>query len=64
LQGGLAGFREQILNFRPTKTASNFDRENAYRFRPKASKEIPILLRKSKPSGPAMQKAKRVLGGC
>lgn len=64
LQGGLKEFREQILDFKPSKTASAFDRENTYRFREKASREIPVLLQKNKPSGPAPQKAKRVLGGC
>lgn len=64
LQGGLKEFRAQILDFKPAKTASAFDRENTYRFREKARREIPVLLQKNKPSGPAPQKAKRVLGGC
>ncbi len=64
LQGGLKEFRDQILNFKPPKTASKFERENTYRFREKASKELPVLIEKSKPSGPIIQKAKRVLGGC
>lgn len=64
LQGGVKEFREQILNFKPAKTASAFDRENTYRFREKASREIPVLIQKNKPSGPVQQKTKRVLGGC
>lgn len=64
LQGGVKEFREQILNFKPAKTASAFDRENTYRFRAKASQELPVLLQKNKLTGPVQQKAKRVLGGC
>jgi len=64
LQGGLKGFREQILNFKPERSASRFDIENTYRFREKARKEIPVLLRNSKQTGILIQKPKRVLGGC
>lgn len=64
LQGGVREFREQILNFKPSKTASAFDRENTYRFREKASRELPVLIQKNKSIGPVQQKAKRVLGGC
>ena len=64
LQGGLKGFREQILDFKPSKTATDFEKENTYRFREKARKEIPVLIRNNKASGPVIQKAKRVLGGC
>lgn len=64
LQGGVKEFREQILDFKPAKTASAFDRENTYRFREKASRELPVLIQKNKSTGPVQQKAKRVLGGC
>jgi len=64
LQGGLKGFREQILDFKPSKAATAFEKENTYRFREKARKEIPVLIRNNKASGPVIQKAKRVLGGC
>ncbi|PJA16623.1 MAG: sulfurtransferase [Elusimicrobia bacterium CG_4_10_14_0_2_um_filter_56_8] len=64
LQGGLNEFREQILNFKPAKTASKFELENTYRFRKKAGREIRELIQKAKPSGPATRKLKRVLGGC
>lgn len=64
LQGGLKGFREQILNFKPERTASKFETENTYRFREKARKELPVLLRNSKPSGIVIKKSRRVLGGC
>lgn len=64
LQGGLKQFREQILDFKPSRTATAFEKENTYRFREKARKEIPVLIRNNKASGPVIQKAKRVLGGC
>ncbi|MDD5210640.1 MAG: YeeE/YedE thiosulfate transporter family protein [Elusimicrobiales bacterium] len=64
LQGGLKEFREQILNFKPGKTASGPAMEDTYRFREKARRELPALLKNSKPAGPAVHKAKRVLGGC
>ncbi|MDP2866057.1 MAG: hypothetical protein Q8O90_07430, partial [Elusimicrobiota bacterium] len=63
LQGGLKEFREQILNFKPSKTAPPSGEEDTYRFREKAGRQLPALLRNSKPAGP-VQKAKRVLGGC
>lgn len=64
LQGGLKGFREQILNFKPAGTASLDERENTWRFREKARRALPALLRSGRPAAPAIQKAKRVLGGC
>lgn len=64
LEGGVAGFRETILNFRPSPAASAFEREHAYRFRAQAQKALPALLVKSAPAAGAAPKAKRALGGC
>lgn len=64
LQGGLKEFRAQVLNFKPAGTASAFERENTYRFREKARRELPALFLNNKPAAPAIQKAKRALGGC
>ena len=64
LEGGLDGFKEQILNFTPIENPKNIDEINSNRFRKKAKEVIPVLIKNSKPKGPAKKKMKRVIGGC
>jgi len=64
LEGGLSGFRANILDFKPSPAATAFEKENAYRFRLRAKTELPAIFENSKPAADAAPKAKRVLGGC
>ncbi|PJA97344.1 MAG: hypothetical protein CO129_01705 [Ignavibacteriales bacterium CG_4_9_14_3_um_filter_34_10] len=64
LQGGLNAFKEQVLNFKPIENPKNIDEVYQNRFRTKAMKAIPILIKNNKSAGPVEKKQKRVVGGC
>jgi 3-mercaptopyruvate sulfurtransferase SseA len=65
LSGGLNRFREEILNFKMPETISTRQEADTYRFREKASKVIPEILKANKEKGTQEKKeSKRVLGGC
>lgn len=64
VKGGLNGFREEILNFKPISNPKNIDEENINRFRSKAKEIIPIIIQNNKTSGPVKKEQKRVIGGC
>lgn len=64
LKGGLDGFKEQILNFKPIENPQTLDEQYTNRFREKAKVEIPVLIQNSKPKGPVKKVLKRVVGGC
>ncbi|MEJ5251134.1 MAG: YeeE/YedE family protein [Chthonomonadetes bacterium] len=64
LEGGLQGFREQILNFQPSRPPRDMYEEFTYRFRTKAKQVIPELIRQNRQTAPVKQEKKRVLGGC
>lgn len=65
LAGGINGFTESIINFsKPEDTGSRHDAD-VNRFREKASKIIPEILKANKDKGIQKKKeSKRVLGGC
>ncbi|MDW8321290.1 MAG: YeeE/YedE thiosulfate transporter family protein [Armatimonadota bacterium] len=64
LEGGLDAFREQVLNFQPSRPAQNMMEEFTYRFRTKAKSVIPELIQQSQPSEPVKGEKKRIRGGC
>lgn len=64
LNGGLDGFREQILNFTPIENPKTLDEKYINRFRSKAKEVIPVLIKNNKPQGRVKKKMKRVIGGC
>ncbi len=64
LQGGLNKFKEQIIDFTPIENPKTIDEEYTNRFRTKAKKLIPVLIKNNKSKGPVKKKMKRVLGGC
>jgi len=64
LEGGLNAFREQILRFQPSRPPQGMMEEFTYRFRSKAKRVIPELIRQNKSSAPVKKEKKRVLGGC
>jgi rhodanese-related sulfurtransferase len=65
LQGGLAGFKQQIIDFKPaTAPPQSMDEQFTLRFRTRASRIIPVLIAENKSTAPVQKKAKRALGGC
>lgn len=64
LEGGLSEFRKQILDFKQTEVPRTKQEGDLYRFRAKASKELPILIQQNKTAGPVKKTQKRVVGGC
>ena len=64
LMGGLDGFKQDILNFKPIEKPQTIEEEYINRFRTKAQKIIPVLIENNKPKGPVKKKLKRVIGGC
>jgi len=64
LSGGLEAFKENILNFKPTKEPTSFDEKYTYRFRTEASQVLPIIIAQNKSKGPVKKETKRVVGGC
>lgn len=64
LKGGLDGFKETIINFTPIENPQTMDEKYTNRFRSKAKKVIPVLIKNNKPKGPVKKKLKRVIGGC
>lgn len=64
LEGGLHAFREQILRFQPSHPPQSMMEQFTYRFRSKAKRVIPELIRQNKTSAPVKKEKKRVLGGC
>jgi len=64
LKGGLDGFKEQILNFKPIENPKTTDEIDTNRFRSEAKRIIPVLIQNHKPTGPVERKLKRVIGGC
>lgn len=64
LKGGLDGFKQDILNFKPIENPQTIEEEYINRFRTKAQKLIPTLIENNKPKGPVKKKLKRVIGGC
>ncbi|NHZ84656.1 MAG: hypothetical protein GWP19_02110 [Planctomycetia bacterium] len=64
LLGGLDGFKQNILEFKPISNPKTIEEEYINRFRTKAQKIIPVLIENNKPKGPVKKKLKRVIGGC
>jgi len=64
LKGGLDGFKQNVLNFKPIENPQTIEEEYINRFRTKAQRIIPILIENNKPKGPVKKKLKRVIGGC
>jgi rhodanese-related sulfurtransferase/uncharacterized membrane protein YedE/YeeE len=65
LRGGLAGFKKEIIDFKPaTAPAEGMDEQYTVRFRTKASQIIPVLIARNKSVTPVKKTAKRALGGC
>lgn len=64
LLGGLDEFRKQIINFQMPYEPRNKMEADQFRFRSKASREIPVLIQQNKTAGPVKKTQKRVVGGC
>jgi rhodanese-related sulfurtransferase/uncharacterized membrane protein YedE/YeeE len=64
LAGGLEGFKEQILDFKPIENPKTTEEIDSNRFRAKAAEIIPVLIQNNKPKGPVQKKLKRTIGGC
>lgn len=64
LQGGIPEFEKTILNFKNDLEPNNKVEETTFRFREKASKVIPEMIKNNKPAGKVVKKLKRVVGGC
>jgi hypothetical protein len=64
LEGGLDGFKKQILNFTPIANPKTIEQIDTNRFRSKASQILPVMIENNKPRGPVQKKLKRVIGGC
>lgn len=66
LKGGLKTFRDEILNFMMPENVYTQSEKDTFRFRTKASKLIPelIKLNKEKQGNNSEKKTKRVVGGC
>lgn len=65
LSEGLNGFKDKIINFRMPENIITRQDADSYRFRDKASKLIPEIIKANKEKGTQQKKeSKRVLGGC
>lgn len=66
LEGGMEKFKTDIINFRQVKEGITQSEKDSYRFRTKASKELPELIKiyKEKKKSSGENKPKRVVGGC
>lgn len=64
LEGGLAEFKKQIIDFDEIKSANNIISEDTFRFRTKASQVIPVLIQQNTGKEPVKKAAKRIIGGC
>ncbi len=64
LKGGFNNFKKEILDFKNPGDAKTKLEDDDYRFREEASKQIPILIEKSKTVAAPVKKAKRIIGGC
>jgi hypothetical protein len=64
LKGGLQKFKNDVINFKQTNTPKNQEEADTYRFRTKASVEIPVLIQQNKATGTVKKESKRVVGGC
>jgi len=66
LEGGMNKFKNDIINFKQVREGTTQSEKDTFRFRTKAGKEIPELIKKykeKKKSG-GETKQKRVVGGC
>jgi rhodanese-related sulfurtransferase len=64
LESGLTEFMKQVINFKPPHDPRNKMEADQFRFRSKASREIPVLIQQNKTAGPVKKTQKRVVGGC
>lgn len=64
LKGGLQKFKNDVINFKQTNAPQNQEEADTYRFRTKASAEIPVLIQQNKGTGTVKKESKRVVGGC
>jgi len=64
LKGGLDQFRKEILEFQKPEVINTRREIDTYRFRKRASKEIPVLIEQNKNKIIPKKESKRVIGGC
>lgn len=66
LAGGLNKFKADILNSKLPDVIKTTEEADTYRFRTKASQEIPVLIKenKLKKAGVEKKQVKRIVGGC
>jgi hypothetical protein len=64
LEGGLAKFEASILNFDSTQTAITRQDIDTFRFRKRASRDLPAILAASEKTAPVIRTIKRAAGGC
>jgi rhodanese-related sulfurtransferase len=64
LKGGFNEFRKLILEPKFTSDTTTNEEKYTYRFRMRASKIIPDLIKQNKSAGPVKKTQKRVVGGC
>ena len=64
LKGGLSGFKKEILEFQMPSEIKSRRETDTFRFREKASREIPVLIEKNKNKIVPKKESKRAIGGC
>lgn len=64
LEGGLDSFKQNIIGFQMVDNGNSKLSNDTFKFRQKASNEIPELIANNKSAGPVKKTQKRVLGGC
>ena len=64
LQGGMAAFKSQILNYQAPPEMKTQQEKDTARFRAKASIEVAELIKNNKKAPIEKKKSKRIIGGC
>ena len=64
LKEGLSGFKKEILEFQMPSEIKSRRETDTFRFREKASREIPVLIEKNKNKIVPKKESKRAIGGC
>ncbi len=64
LKGGLNRFITDIIEFEKPGESTSLQEANTFRFREKASRVLPVLIKENQGKGVVKKKPARVLGGC
>ncbi|OGV05398.1 MAG: hypothetical protein A3J84_02670 [Ignavibacteria bacterium RIFOXYA2_FULL_37_17] len=60
----MSGFKKEILEFQMPSEIKSRREADIFRFREKASSEIPVLIEKNKNKIVPKKESKRAIGGC